>query len=84
MVELMNLMELIKLVDWGSKVSALEGGEGSTSLHRNLNSFLHDLFCTWKMGSCGPKDTAPVHAPSFSSVLQFYVLLVNKVDKGMD
>ena len=34
MLELMNLMELIKMVDWGSEGRVLEGGEESTSLCR--------------------------------------------------
>ena len=51
---------------------------------QDLNSFLRDLFCMLKMDSCEPKDTGPVHAPSFSSVLQSSCTSGEQVNKGAD
>lgn len=72
-----------RIVDWCSKVSGLAGsGQESTYFHRNVSSFLHDLFYSLKTGACEPEITGPVLSgysqPCSPQFYNIYILLVNK------
>ena len=82
MLELMNLMELIKMVDWGSEGRVLEGGEESTSLCRIWTPFFVICFACWRWILVSLRtlvQSTPLLSPQFYSL---HVLLVNKWTRG--
>ena len=82
MLELMNLMEWIKLVDWSSEGSVLEGGEESMSLYRIWTPFFVNCFACWRWILVSLRtlvQSTPLLSPWFYSL---HVLLVNKWTRG--